>query len=523
MDKREFSHLKAYLWRWSLWLRLRDSLTGMVWGAAVGLGVGLALALAARLWPWLPTGEVMTLAGLLTGAGAALGTVTPWLRPRPLRRLAWLLDRRLGLAERLTTAWEIRRRRLRTTPTLARLQLADALRAARAVDIRSRLPLRAPRRGALLFLTLAVALAVSLYLPNPQDEVLRRRAAVAAAIEEQVAALEEARAEVAQAEGLTEAEREALLQALDEAIAVLDESPTTPEEAVAALSEAERSLAELQDPGAAAVQEGLSRAAEGMADSELTQGIAEALAAGEYQQAAAMLSSFAGTKGEALTREQELELARELAQAAEAVADSDPALAEQFARAAAAIESGDIAEARAAIQEAARQMGAAGQRIEGQQAVESALSQLQEGRGQIAAAGGGQEEGQLAGGAQGGQAGQGRQGGQTGPGGAGNQDGQAGQAGHSEDAGTGAPYSEIYAPERIGAEGTPLDIGREGEGGPTTGSGSLATNPGQPTVPYQEVYAAYAEQAGAALEGSYIPLGMKQYVRDYFSSLEPEP
>ena len=44
---------------------------------------------------------------------------------------------------------------------------------------------------------------------------------------------------------------------------------------------------------------------------------------------------------------------------------------------------------------------------------------------------------------------------------------------------------------------------------------------GQAAVPYREVYADYAAQAGAALEGSYIPLGLKQYVRDYFSSLEP--
>jgi len=35
------------------------------------------------------------------------------------------------------------------------------------------------------------------------------------------------------------------------------------------------------------------------------------------------------------------------------------------------------------------------------------------------------------------------------------------------------------------------------------------------------VYAVYAGQAYAALESSYIPLGMRQYVRDYFSSLEP--
>jgi len=44
---------------------------------------------------------------------------------------------------------------------------------------------------------------------------------------------------------------------------------------------------------------------------------------------------------------------------------------------------------------------------------------------------------------------------------------------------------------------------------------------GQAGVPYQEVYADYAAEAGAALEGSAIPLGLKQYVREYFSSREP--
>jgi hypothetical protein len=40
-------------------------------------------------------------------------------------------------------------------------------------------------------------------------------------------------------------------------------------------------------------------------------------------------------------------------------------------------------------------------------------------------------------------------------------------------------------------------------------------------VPYREVYVDYAGQASAALEGSYIPLWLKRYVRDYFISLEP--
>lgn len=77
-------------------------------------------------------------------------------------------------------------------------------------------------------------------------------------------------------------------------------------------------------------------------------------------------------------------------------------------------------------------------------------------------------------------------------------------------------------PYRIDEEGAGVDVGREdGEGLPVGGAPLPAPEGGRAAVPYREVYAEYAEQAGAALEGSYIPLGMKQYVRDYFSSLEP--
>jgi hypothetical protein len=100
--------------------------------------------------------------------------------------------------------------------------------------------------------------------------------------------------------------------------------------------------------------------------------------------------------------------------------------------------------------------------------------------------------------------------------------GQQAQPGHHEDAGTGAPYDEVYAPYRLDEEGAGVDIGREGEEGVAAGDAPLrAPEGGSASVPYREVYADYAAQAGAALEGSYIPLGLKQYVRDYFSSLEP--
>lgn len=386
--KNQVSSLRSWLRRWGLRLRLHESLTWGPWGAAAGLGLGLLLALAARLWPLLLVRWLAVLAGLLALAGAAVGLAVVWLRPLSLSRLARLFDHRFGLAERLTTAIELGTGRLRTTAAMTRAQLADTLRAAARVDASSTLPLCASRRALLAFGALAVGLALSLWLPNPQEDVLLQRAALRAAVEEQVEELEAVREEVAEVEGLTEAEREMLLKALEEAIAALDGGGATPEEAVAALSEAEQALAELQDPSGAGTRAGLEQAAQEMADSELTRDIAEALSDGDYQSAAQALAAYGSTKGEALTREEELELARELAEASGALADSDPELAGQLAQAAEAIERGDVAEAREAIREAARQMGEAGEQVKRQEAVEGALAQLQEGREQIAQAGG---------------------------------------------------------------------------------------------------------------------------------------
>jgi hypothetical protein len=100
--------------------------------------------------------------------------------------------------------------------------------------------------------------------------------------------------------------------------------------------------------------------------------------------------------------------------------------------------------------------------------------------------------------------------------------GQQAQPGHHEDAGSGAPYNQVYVPYRFDEEGTGMDIGREGSEGVPVGDAALpAPEGGRAAVPYRQVYAEYASRASAALEGSYVPLGLKHYVRDYFSSLEP--
>jgi hypothetical protein len=40
-------------------------------------------------------------------------------------------------------------------------------------------------------------------------------------------------------------------------------------------------------------------------------------------------------------------------------------------------------------------------------------------------------------------------------------------------------------------------------------------------TPYQQVYADFYDYAQTTLERNYVPLSVKDYVRDYFSSLDP--
>jgi hypothetical protein len=44
---------------------------------------------------------------------------------------------------------------------------------------------------------------------------------------------------------------------------------------------------------------------------------------------------------------------------------------------------------------------------------------------------------------------------------------------------------------------------------------------GAAQVPYTDVFASYAASAAETMERAYIPAGLKDYVREYFTHLEP--
>lgn len=92
--------------------------------------------------------------------------------------------------------------------------------------------------------------------------------------------------------------------------------------------------------------------------------------------------------------------------------------------------------------------------------------------------------------------------------------------------GTLNPFDSIFAPTRFGDDGNGQNMGVSGnpQNDSITNRQEAGYNQdfqGQSQVGYSDVYADYADQANRSLETDYIPMGMKDVIREYFSSLEP--
>jgi hypothetical protein len=165
---------------------------------------------------------------------------------------------------------------------------------------------------------------------------------------------------------------------------------------------------------------------------------------------------------------------------------------------------------------------------------------MQQGAGQVLAAGGGQQQANQSG--QDNQPGQGQgsnQAGQAnGTGGSGAGSGssagseqtgnEAGSSPIPQDNGPGdggeTSYEQIYAPSLLGGEGGPqVNLPSSGEeGGEVIGQGPTTPgDPGASLVPYSEVYTRYEQINNRAIENNEVPQQFTEIIRNYFDALKP--
>ncbi len=531
MDASVYRQLIALLRPLGRRLRLRVSIDLLARSAWIALAGCAGVLLAGRL---LPLARYRLVAGGLLVAWLLAWAVYSLARPLGPFTVARRADGELGLRDRLATALLLADPS-RAVPAgfdraLVSRQLDDALAAAQAVEPGRAFPLRLPRhplvRGAA---ALSVGLAL-LLVPNPMDGIVQRRAEVAAAARAEAEELAQLAEQVELDQALTPEERAALLLELRELIQQLKANHGDAEKALADLARFQEQARAALDPAAPAEEAALDALARQLAELAGAPGEPE-----DLHEAARLLEQLAAGL-DTLSPEQRAALAAALEQAAARTAGSDPDLASALSSLAQAARAGtpaaaaasaatragqaiDRAAGRLAWQEALAQ--AANQAAEGQQAIaQAAGSGAQQGQGQAQAAGQGQTPGQ----------GQG----QGQPGGGGGTSASTLPPGVSSGT-AGAPtgpnkpvsvgdLETVYAPIVVGQGQEELVSGQQGAEGQMTSRENESPQPGTSgpaLVPYSRVFQQYQEIAGQAMERSYIPAGLQDYVREYFSALEP--
>lgn len=491
--------LRHQLTRLTRALRAYHARQGLSWGLVTALTLLLLAAAAARLAPLWDRPTLLAALGRAVLGGTLGGMLIGWCWPAPpLQRWRWL-DRRLGLADRLTTAWELSVSRISAPPAFVHAQTAETLRTLAALSLRQHFPLRAHRLPLRLALWLSGSLALLLWLPNPQLTELQRRELQRQIAQEQAVRLETLTVQLAADPALTAAQRAAALAALQAATAALRNPQATPAEQQAALTAAERQLSALRSAETAARVQALAEAAP-FAPAAVAQPLTAALQRGDVAAAAEYLRSLTDPTGRPLTPEELTALADTLARLADSLQTTDPALAQAFQQTAQEIYNGDLDTARAALQQAAETLDATAEAAAANRQLEQAQAQLQAAR---QATGGSSQNASAPAGS---------------PASSTAAEPGHGAAGHHEDTGTGAPFGAEEA-ARLEGSGGELTVPRP----PTQiGAGQLQTGQSGPArVPYRQVYTAYRQAAEATLSQRSYPPALRTTIQQYFSALEP--
>lgn len=533
-DAQLFAEVTRRLASWQRRRLWADALLWMPRGLLAGLVAGAAMAGLARFRPILHNREValITLAMALLGLTGSL--IALIARRQTLLQKARYFDGRFGLQERASTAVEIYSGRLDTTKTMQDKQLADTVAIVTRIDERTWLPLKVRWQDWLMLVMAATLLLLAIVLPNAQAAVLAQRQAVSAAISDEIVRLQAIERRIEDDLKLDDASRELLLAPIREAQDGLSTGQLSREEAVAILSQAEADLRELAvSDSAGAISGPLQAAGRPLLGNSQSAPLGQALAGSDLAQSAAAASRLAESIGQ-LTDDERQDLAQKLLETAAALAEIDPALAAGLDESAQALRSQDLERARQALHEAAAvlQERALEQALAAQ--AQAAADDLQTARAQVAAAGSPTESATTAGSSQSGSdgSGQGQAIQDTGSG-SGESEGSGTSSLDGEGAGGPGPgggrAETVYVPEYVdlsGQDGVEIQLPAECVANPERCGQLISESPTefgdeQSLVPYERVFGDYRDAAFEALDGDYIPLGMKGLVRDYFSSLEP--
>lgn len=500
-------------------LKLQLAVTWFFRLAALGLLADCFWLAASRFMPIsVPAHALLIPPGVLAIAGLIISAF--WRLP--MEHVARRTDLALGLKERLTTALELQRRP--EPHPLAPLQLRDTIDHVRRIEPLDAFPLRLPGRELQAIVVLSVLAALILAAPNPMERTVREREQIQKSVRQEAERLNRLADQVAAANLLDPTdELSSIERELREGARLLDERSGSGEESLAALSSIEQKLLGAQGAGSDELEDALASLAGSLAMEPSSRQLGTSLARGDYAQSADELRKLADRIPD-MSAAERMRLARSMRSAGNRAARANPALGRSFSQSGDALEEGAEEQQSAALRDAAGQLESASGQLRAGGQRERALSQLQQSRSNVSralqAARGRQAPGQ----AMPGQRAPSEFGGDYGSG-AGEFDDEFGgdrPGGSSAGSGSANRSESVYDP--LFTTGREDYIPGSDIFDPSEIYGSSAYDDAyrnEAQVGYQSVYANYQEKAVQSLQNSYIPVGLKDLVKDYFSSLAP--
>ena len=545
---------------------------GLVW-LARGLAAGTVIVLGAVVWAWTRD-EVKNLlipALVAVPVGVALFTAVASLLIRQnARDLARRIDRAARLHERSTTALELGARG--ADFPLAIAQMRDAVEHLRRVDLLEAFPLRVPRNELMTAFFVVLISAIVFVSPNPW--LLRARASNPAI----TIAREQAQRVQRLADSLNpndSAEVDALRQLISKGAKTIDARSNEPDAALNALQDLEEQVQEMS-AGDDQLSAALAAISSALAGDQATQQLADAINTGDMRQISQAAKDLAKAAAGMSPQDQQ-RVAQTLRDAAGRAGRVSQSVSNNLTTAANGLQAAAASAANAAAgdqtQNGQTQNGQTGQQganqqdgANGAQAAQDALdqlgnsaaaadarqraaSQLESSRNALervlgrtqSRSGNSSSNSRSSSGSQSGNqsgsqsqqgGGQGQNGDQTGDGTDPGGGGQNGDAGNGADYGEGGGYSTGgQGPQQSStAQGTGLDtildpqqVPYEGNIAPNesainpytsdAGSGNAQTAP-------ESVQPNYSSKPTQGNDSGSIPLGLRDLVKDYFSSLD---
>ncbi|HNQ94488.1 MAG TPA: hypothetical protein PKH47_07405, partial [Anaerolineales bacterium] len=381
------SELNQPLHAWIRRLRIQRALTWSLRGLIVGLLLSLAVGSLMLYQTKILRAEFLALvlsSALL--ASILFGLIAALRRIRPLDA-ARRFDLLFHLDERVSTAVELTRLPSRIPPDLLDRQLADAVTAARKVNPRRDLPLQTKPREALIAVLCVALTSLVWFRGEAMFQAAQQARNVEQAVQEQVTQIEEIIQQIEANDALTDEQKQAITEPLKEAQQALQDNPSL-ENSVSVLTNTGEELQALSDPQAQQTNEALKEAGNQLANQNGSplESVGEQLAQGNAVNAATELANIDPSQ---LSAEEQAQLADQLNALAESLQSTNPELANQLNQAAEALQNGDVQAAQQALDQAAQSLAQTGQQVASSQIASQTASQLQQGAGQVLAAGGG--------------------------------------------------------------------------------------------------------------------------------------